>query len=157
MTDFKSTATSRAAMAAVRPRLREVHADPDHKGARIQDMPAALQKPAEEKSPAQWSYERLIMYISKFEETLDKDHEVAMGFAGGDAGVMRIEGVGFFDPDMITFYGTDESGARTQLVQHIAQLSVMLRAAPRPSERDEPRRIGFRLAAELEESDAKEA
>lgn len=151
MSDFKSTATSRAAMAAVRPRLREVHADPGHRSPQIADLPAALQKPAEEKSPAQWAYERLIMYISKFEETLNKDEEVAMGFAGGDAGVLRIEGIGFFDPDMITFYGRDEAGARTQLVQHVSQLSVMLRAAARPEERAEPVRIGFRLAAELED------
>ena len=113
--------------------------------------------PLEQKSPAQWAYERLILYIKTFEEQLDNEHEVAMGFAGGDAGVLRIEGIGFFDPDVLTFYGSDGGGTKTQLIQHISQLSVMLRALPKPVENAEPKRIGFRLAAELEEDDATEA
>jgi len=92
------------------------------------------------------------MYIQNFERTLDGDHEVAMGFTGGDAGVMRIEGMGYFDPDMITFYGSDGTGARTQLVQHVSQLNVMLRALPKSVEDKPANRIGFRLAADLEDS-----
>lgn len=104
------------------------------------------------KSPAQWAYERLILYIQNFEEQLDSDHEVAMGFTGGDAGVLRIEGMGFFEPDIVTFYGTDPTGARNQLVQHVSQLNVMLRALPKAIETEEPRRIGFRLADGLDEA-----
>lgn len=111
---------------------------------------AVAAKPYEEKSPAEWAYERLILYIQNFEEQLDDEHEVAMGFTGGDAGVLRIEGLGFFDPDIVTFYGTDEDGARTQLIQHVSQLNVMLRALPRDEPDDAPpMRIGFRLAADL--------
>ena len=73
-----------------------------------------------------------------------------MGFTGGDAGVLRIDGIGFFAPDLITFYGADQHGIRTQLVQHVSQLNVMLRALPRENETAEPRRIGFRLAQKLE-------
>jgi Family of unknown function (DUF6173) len=100
----------------------------------------------DQKSPAEWMYDRLILYIRNFEKQLDASHEIAMGFAGGEAGVLRIEGLGYFDPDVITFYGRDEDGAKTQLIQHVAQVSVMLRAL-RKSEPDAPaRRIGFRLA-----------
>lgn len=121
------------------------------KTAEIQPIPAALaQQPVEEKSPAQWAYERLILYIKNFEEQLDDRQEVAMGFAGGDAGVLRIEGIGYFAPDVVTFYGRDEEGARTQLIQHVAQLNVMLRAMPKGEGDAEPRRIGFRLAAGIE-------
>ncbi|WP_425043212.1 DUF6173 family protein [Primorskyibacter sp. S87] len=134
---------------AALPRCHEVHADPNS-NAKLDGVPQPLQKPVEAKSPAQWAYERLILYIRNFEEQLDAEHEVAMGFTGGDAGVLRIEGMGYFDPDMITFYGTDGGGARTQLVQHVSQLSVMLRALPKPQERDQATRIGFRLAADLE-------
>lgn len=110
----------------------------------VQKAEAANAKP---KSPAEWAYDRFILYIQNFEEQLDNEHEVAMGFTGGDAGILRIEGMGFFDPDMITFYGTDQSGAKTQLVQHVSQLNVMLRALPKAVEKDEPpKRIGFRLA-----------
>jgi hypothetical protein len=83
---------------------------------------------------------------------LDSDHEVAMGFVGGDAGVLRIEGMGFFDPDIVTFYGSDSNGIKTQLVQHVSQMNVMLRALPRPSEKAEAARIGFRLAEDLGKS-----
>ncbi|MCK0126166.1 DUF6173 family protein [Gelidibacter sp. F2691] len=117
-----------------------------------QELPAKLaETPVEQKSPAQWAYERLILYIKNFEEQLDNEHEIAMGFAGGDAGVLRIEGIGFFDPDIITYYGSDGEGTKTQLVQHVSQLSVMLRALPKQIQSAEPNRIGFRLAAQLEE------
>lgn len=133
--------------------LHEVHADPAARNAAMQPMPKALtDKPATQKSPAQWAYERMILYIRNFEEQLDASQEVAMGFAGGDAGVLRIEGMGYFDPDIVTFYGIDGSGSRTQLVQHVSQLSVLLRALPKPNERTEPTRIGFRLAEELEKT-----
>ncbi len=107
-------------------------------------------KPVEEKSPAEWAYERLILYIQNFEEQLDEAHEVAMGFTGGEAGVLRIEGIGYFAPDLVTFYGTDEDGARTQVIQHVTQLNVLLRAFPREVGSAAPSRIGFRLAADLE-------
>lgn len=110
---------------------------------------AVADTPVEAKSPAEWAYERLILYIQNFEEQLDNEHEIAMGFTGGDAGVLRIEGIGFFDPDIVTFYGTDMGGAKTQLIQHVSQLSVLLRALPKQAEAPEPNRIGFRLAKDL--------
>ncbi len=111
---------------------------------------AVAETPLEEKSPAQWAYERLILYIQNFEEQLDNEHEVAMGFTGGDVGVLRIEGIGFFDPDIVTFYGSDTNGAKTQLIQHVSQLNVMLRALPSNESDTPPKRIGFRLAKDLE-------
>ncbi|MES2144285.1 MAG: DUF6173 family protein [Pseudomonadota bacterium] len=95
--------------------------------------------------PAEWAYQRLVAYIRNFEAQLNPSQEVAMGFAGGDSGVLRIEGVGYSDPDILTFYGRDDDGARTQLVQHVSQLSVILRAAPVESPDAPARRIGFRL------------
>lgn len=135
---------------AAMPRRVEAHTD----GGDVGPLPRAVtDKPVARKSAAEWAYERLILYIQKFEETLDAEQEVAMGFAGGDAGVMRIEGMGYFDPDIITFYGSDPGGARTQLVQHVSQLNVLLRALPKQVERAAPRRIGFALAAKLEDAE----
>lgn len=96
--------------------------------------------------PAGSAYARLVTYIRSFEAQLDADQEIAMGFAASNAGVLKIEGLGYHDPDLITFYGRDEDGNKTQLVQHIAQLSVMLRAVPKPKEKP-ANRIGFRLDA----------
>jgi hypothetical protein len=143
--------TAEAHEASAMPCARVVHANPDAPmTAELEPLPEGVaSQPVEDKSPAQWAYERLILYIKNFESQLDNEHEVAMGFTGGDAGVLQIEGIGYFDPDIVTFYGRDEGGARTQLIQHVSQLNVMLRALEKPSEAEEPRRIGFRLAADL--------
>lgn len=132
--------------------LHEVHSDPQTPNAAAKPLPRKMtEKPAKDKSPAQWAYERIILYLKNFEEQLDEEHEVAMGFAGSGASVLKIEGMGYFDPDIVTFYGTDATGGRTQLIQHVSQMNVVLRALPKPAERPKPTRIGFRLAQELEE------
>jgi hypothetical protein len=112
------------------------------------DMTKAPAKTAEKaKSPAEWAHDRLVLYIRNFESQLDAAQEIAMGFAGDEAGVLRIEGIGYFDPDIITFYGRDDGGAKTQLIQHVSQLSVTLRAVSKIGEDDPPRRIGFHLTS----------
>lgn len=111
--------------------------------------PAAVDGPVADGCPAQSAYERLILCIQAFEEGLNADQEVVVGFAGAETGVLSIESLGYFAPDIITFDGYDEDGVRTQLIQHVSQLNVMLRAMPKPEDTDEPRRIGFDLAARL--------
>lgn len=114
-----------------------------------QPLPAPVAAtPADQKAPAQWAYERLVLYVQNFEKTLDAEHEIAMGFAGSDAGMLHIHGMGFFAPDIITFYGVDQTGTKTQLLQHVSQLNVMLKAAPKINE--EPARIGFQMRQSLE-------
>lgn len=108
-------------------------------------------KDVSQKSPAEWAYERIVLYIQKFEETLNSDQEVGMGFAGGDVGTLRIQGMGYFAPDLITFYGEDPGGAKTQLIQHVTQLNVMLIASPKENSGIAANRIGFKLAAKLSE------
>ena len=114
--------------------------------------PAIARQRSGKKSPAQWAYERLILYVQKFEEKLDPDHEVGMGFAGSDAGTLHIKGMGYFAPDIVTFYGVDGNGTKTQLVQHVSQLNVMLKAAPKIHDKAE--RIGFQMRTRLEEEEA---
>ncbi len=146
--DDKIETSAEAAEAAALPRCHEVHTDPSKPHTDVPD--AVAKSPVEQKSPAQWAYERLILYIQNFEKTLDNEHEIAMGFTGGQAGVLRIEGMGYFDPDIVTFYGSDPGGTKTQLIQHVSQLSVLLRALPKQEEQKEANRIGFRLAEDLE-------
>lgn len=152
MTDEIKTAAE-AAEAEALPKMYEAHANPDQPKASADAMPKTMKdKPAKPKSPAQWAYERTVLYLKNFEEQLDNEQEVAMGFTGGDAGVLRIEGMGYFDPDIVTFYGSDPAGGRTQLVQHVSQLNVMFRALPKAVEGEAPNRIGFRLVEDLENS-----
>lgn len=148
--DEKIETSAEALEATALPEMHEVHTDPNA----IAPDAAVIGKPDARKSPARWAYERLILYIQNFEKQLDNEHEVAMGFAGGESGVLRIEGMGYFDPDILTFYGSDDAGGKTQLVQHVSQLSVMLRALPKPGAASEPNRIGFKLAADLDAGDA---
>lgn len=150
--DDKIATTAEAAEMHAIPRVHEVHTDPNKCAPAPADLPAALRESSEDKSAARWAYERLILYIQNFEKQLDNEHEVAMGFAGGDTGTIRIEGMGYFDPDIITFYGSDPDGTKTQLIQHVSQLSVMLRALPKQTDQEEPTRIGFHLARELEDT-----
>ena len=51
--------------------------------------------PVKPKSPAEWAHDRLVLYIRNFEGQLDATQEVAMGLAGDETGVLRIEGIGF--------------------------------------------------------------
>lgn len=141
------------------PRAEVACAEPAAKGTLSQPpIPAAMAKrPMSQKSPAEWAYERLILYIRNFEEQLDNSQEVAMGFAGGEAGVLQIEGVGFFEPDLLTFYGRDEDGLKTQLIQHVTQLSVVLRAVPKEEPLEPPRRIGFALTQQWVGGDSGDA
>lgn len=145
MTDDDIQTSAELAETEFLARLQEVHANPDAKEATV---PVGVTRG--DKSDAQWAYERLILYIKNFEEQLDNEHEAAMGFTGGDAGVMRIEGIGFFDPDIVTFYGSDPSGTKTQMIQHVTQLNVLLRALPKQADHDEPVRIGFKLSQGIE-------
>lgn len=132
---------------AAQPRANAVHTDPATPPTpEQQPLPQALQnRPLAQKSPAEWAYERIILYIRNFESQLDAQQEIAMGFAGSEAGILKIEGLGFFEPDLLTFYGRDDDGMKTQLVQHVSQLSVMLRAVPKSRPEEPATRIGFRL------------
>lgn len=132
------------------PKCREIHTDPDVQSATGASIPKALNKPVTQKSPAQWAYERIIMYIQNFEQQLDNEHEVGLGLAGGKTGVIKIEGLGYYDPDIITYYGLNEIGVRTQLIQHVSQLNVSLVASPKHIDQPAPNRIGFQLASALD-------
>ena len=141
--------TAEAMEAAALPRAAELRADGrDH----AVPVPRALTTGAT-KSPAEWAYQRVIFYLKTFEDGLDPDQEAAMGVTGGAAGLIRIQGVGFHAPDILTFSGIDESGLRTQSIQHVSQLNIVLRAVPKPRNQAEPARIGFRLVRALEEAD----
>ena len=148
----KPKSKAKAKKPCPKPRAHVVHVDPKAaKTVETMPLPEMLaQVPVDEKSPAEWAYERLVIYIQNFEEQLDNEHEIAVGFVGGDTGVLRIEGLGFFDPDIVTFYGSDTDGTKTQLIQHVTQLSVMLRAIAKKNTTVDAKRIGFRLVADLE-------
>ncbi|WP_092645320.1 DUF6173 family protein [Jannaschia faecimaris] len=119
-------------------------------------VPASVSR-NKDKSPAEWAFQRVILQLKAFEDSLDDDHVTGMGFAGGPSGVLRIQGIGFSAPDLVTFSGTNENGEAMQAIQHVSQLNVMLRAVAKSPSQEVAERIGFRLARALEAADAPKA
>lgn len=95
-------------------------------------------------NPAKWTYERLAKYIKNFESSLDDEHEIGARLVSfGSAVTFHIEDMGYYGPDIISFYGKNDQGESLQLIQHTSQLSVLLVAVKKQG--DKPRRIGFIL------------
>lgn len=81
-------------------------------------------------------------YVSSFEANLDNEHEVGVSLAYfGGVVVFHAERIGFSAPNVITFYGTTAEGEKLQLIQHVPQLSFLLKSVKKME--DKPRRIGF--------------
>ncbi len=95
-----------------------------------------------ELNPAEWTYERLGIYIKDFEANLDNEHEIGARLVSfGQTLTFHIENVGYYGPDIINFDGINSDGKKVQLIQHISQLSVLLVAMKKL--KDKPNRIGF--------------
>lgn len=95
-------------------------------------------------NPAKWMYERLMEYINNFEKDLDEDHEIGARLVSfGQTVTFHIQEIGYYGPDIISFYGINENNETVQLIQHISQLSVLLIAMTKIG--DVPRRIGFEV------------
>jgi hypothetical protein len=101
-------------------------------------------------NPAQWMYERLVKQIIVFERNLSPEEEIGGRFVTAPRdGAIHIADIGYWNPDMIIFYGEDADGRKIELLQHHSQVSVLLCAMPK--EKDKPRRIGFILEQRLKE------
>jgi len=107
-------------------------------------------------SPAEWAFARLTRMIEDFERKLDADHEVGCTFVGAPGDVsMRIDDLGYWPPDLLLFYGKNSYGKPVRIVQHFAQLNLMLSAEPKELPLEPPRRIGFALRERLEQAASK--
>ncbi|HCN48468.1 MAG TPA: hypothetical protein DIT10_05140 [Chryseobacterium sp.] len=94
-------------------------------------------------------YERLISYISKFEETLNPEEEIGARLTSfGETVIIHIEDLGYWNPSLICFHGKDQNGRYVQLIQHVSQINVLLIKLPRINPQAE--RIGFKLKKDYE-------
>jgi hypothetical protein len=104
-------------------------------------------------NPARWTYERLGEYIQDFEADLDDGHEIGARLVSfGSVVTFHVDDVGYFGPDIISVCGKDDNGQSVQLIQNVAQLSVLLVAMKKRQEK--PRRIGFIWDKEEEGEDS---
>jgi hypothetical protein len=106
-------------------------------------------------NPAEWAFVRLSKLIEDFEKGLDKDEEIGARIVGlpGD-GTMQIQDVGFWGPDFIMFLGRNSDGKPVRLIQHYAQINVLLDARKKPEERP-AHRIGFQLSELVQKTNPK--
>ena len=101
-------------------------------------------------NPAKWTSRQFIECIYEFEKSLDDDHEIGARLLSFASEVtFYIQDVGYDDPHMISFSGSNENGEKLQLVQHVSQLNIFLVAMKKRGE--EPVRIGFKLKRAAEE------
>lgn len=88
-------------------------------------------------------YGRLVEIINDFESTLPETMQAAGRLVSFGNVTFCIDDIGYWNPDVIVFFGTLPDGSSVELVQHTSQLNLLLTAVER-LDRSKPRRkIGF--------------
>lgn len=99
-------------------------------------------------------HKQLLEMIAEFENSLDEHHEVGIRLVSfGQNVTLRVEGIGYYNPSLIRFFGTAEGGATMELIQHVTQISFLLMAVNKADPANPPRRIGFKVEEEQEKED----
>ncbi|HOP39699.1 MAG TPA: DUF6173 family protein [Geobacteraceae bacterium] len=84
--------------------------------------------------------------IELFEAELDDEHEVSILLASfGSSVEFRAEEIRFSPSNVITFHGYTDAGEKVHFVQHVSQISLLLKAARKMNET--PLRVVFNHAA----------
>ncbi len=89
-------------------------------------------------------YRRIVALINNFEADMPDDLQAGGRLVSAGNITFSIQDVGFWDPNMIVFYGELSDGSHVELVQHLSQLNLLLVAVKRTDDMEKPRRtIGF--------------
>ena len=90
-------------------------------------------------------YKRIVMLIHDFEADMPEDLQAGGCLVSSGNITFSIQDVGYWDPNMIVFYGELSDGSKVELVQHLSQVNLLLVAVKR-SDPETPRRvIGFNV------------
>ena len=93
---------------------------------------------------ADWMYERLVNTINDFKKELPDNMQAGGKLVSFQNITFSIDDIGYWNPDIIKFYGTLNDDSKVELVQHTSQLNLLLVAVPRTDDLSMPRRkIGF--------------
>ena len=112
--------------------LHRSHIDPD------------LLEPIRTMFHVDYVFEGLRDRILEFQSSLDSDSEIALWLASfGTQIVMRVERITYRDPAFICFSGLVD-GRKSELIQHMNQLSFLVTVVPKENQEQPARRIGFR-------------
>lgn len=124
--------------------------------------PSAPLDTAEDEDPetpylASDMYRRIVALINNFESDMPDDMQAGGRLVSAGNITFSIQDVGFWDPNMIVFYGELSDGSHVELVQHLSQLNLLLVAVKRTDDTDKPRRIiGFTTKGEPDTEPAAE-
>jgi hypothetical protein len=89
-------------------------------------------------------YKRLVEMIKDFDATLDQEHEVGVRLVTfGQTVVFHLTDMGYYNPSLLSFYGTMDDGSPVHLIQHVTQLSVLLMKVARKDSSKPKRSLGF--------------
>ncbi len=91
---------------------------------------------------ADTQFEIIKKYITEYEKTLDSEHEVAVWLTNfGQSVLMQVTNITYEESVLLVFKGY-VNGKMSTLIQHINQLSFLLTAVEKESDRPK-RNIGF--------------
>lgn len=111
----------------------------------IPKFETSLKLAADSPSCHMWSdtqFEIIKRYVEDFEASLDAEHEVGMLLTNfGQSVLMSVTQIGFEKSVLMVFKGY-VNGQEATLIQHINQLSFLLKKVPIQEERPK-RKIGF--------------
>jgi hypothetical protein len=124
-------------LASIQPQLKDI-SPPD-----MSWMHAQQKQIDARNNPVLQAFDSLVEYVKDFESSLDDEHEVAASLASfGSVITFHIRTIGYSKPDILTFEGVTSEGNRVKLIQHVAQLNVLLMATKLSTE--SPKKpIGF--------------
>ena len=131
------------------PALNETDTDDVKEMALCQSAPTPEDDDPEAPYMASDMYQRIVALINNFESELPDTMQAGGRLVSAGDITFSIQDIGYWDPNMIVFYGELSDGSAVELVQHLSQLNLLLVAVPRKDDVKQPRRvIGFTQKAE---------
>jgi Family of unknown function (DUF6173) len=126
------------------------------------DLPIPnLRNPLVENAEANYAsefYNRIVKLINDFDASLDNEHEVGIRLVNfGQTVVFHLEDIGFWNPSLIFFIGKTEDDEPVQLIQHVSQISILLRKLQRKDASKPKHKIGFHAPEQAAESNGPSA
>ncbi len=89
-------------------------------------------------------HDRLIKWINDFDSSLDLDYEVGIRLVSfGQEVTFHLSDIGYWNPSLISFSGYTEEGDPVELIQHVTQISILLKKMKRADPTIPKRPIGF--------------
>lgn len=78
-------------------------------------------------STAKGTYERIVHAIREEQKALTPDQELVLVCEGSGGEMLRVDSLGYYDPDLIVVRGKVTEGPDTQLLMHYSRILLTLK------------------------------